>query len=444
MSLPRALTIAAILFAGTTLASAANWPQWRGPHLQGWTDETGLPETWSKTENVLWRTPMVSRSAATPIVWEGRVFITALSGPEKGGQKLDVVGLCLDVKTGKILWQRTLGPNRYAMGKNTAANNSAVTDGTTVWFYTGTGHLVAFDVAGKELWRRDLEKDHGRFVVKWGYHPTPLLYRGKLYVPVFQNPGPGKYNAPTGGRTGPLPSFFLAIDPKTGKDLWKHVRPTDATDESTEGYFTIVPYEGADRRELIVAAGEFVTGHDPETGRELWRWEFTPHDRRTWQRVVSSPVMGDGLIYAQRPKHRTLYALKPGATGKVGDEILAWRFDGPTPDSNTSLLYQGRLYVVDGDKRMMACLDATTGEQKWRSRLDVRGPVRASPTGADGKVYLLSEGGDALVLAAGDAFTLLSKIEMGERPSRSTIVAAQGRLFIRTAKALYCVGVGGR
>ena len=429
------------LVSGWRPARAANWPQWRGPFLNGSTTETGLPARWSKTENVVWATAMPGRSAATPIVWDDRVFVSSLSGPARKGdaKPLAVLGLCVDRGTGKVLWTRRLGPNRFAMGRNTAANNSAITDGKTVWFYTGTGNLAAFDFEGDELWRRELEKDHGRFVVKWGYHSSPLLYGGKLYVPVLQNPSPTQYNTPSGGRTGPLDSFLLCIDPGTGKDLWKHVRPTDATDESTEGYITPMPLEHGGRREILLKGGEHVTGHDPETGAELWRWEFTPSDRKVWQRVVSSIVVGDGLVYAQRPKHRTLFALKPGAKGKVGNEILAWKFDGPTPDSNTSLLYRGRLYVVDGDKRVLTCLDAKTGEQKWQTRLDVRGPVRASPTGADGRLYLLSEGGDALMFAAGDACRLLAKIPMGERPCRASISAACGQLFLRTPSKLYCI-----
>ena len=434
-----ALSVA--LLSAPRPASAANWPQWRGPFLNGSTTETGLPERWGKEENVVWATPMPGRSAATPIVWNGRVFVSSLSGAARKDEEkpLEVLGLCLDAASGKVLWTRRLGPNRFAMGRNTAANNSACTDGKTVWFYTGTGNLAAFDFEGNELWKRELEKDHGRFVVKWGYHSSPLLHGGRLYIPVFQNPVPTKYKTPSGGREGPLPSFLLAVDPKTGKDLWKHVRPTDATDESTEGYFTPMPLEGAGRREIIIAAGEYVTGHDPETGRELWRWEFKPSDRQAWQRVVSSPVIGDGLIYAQRPKHRTLFALRVGAKGKAGDDIVAWKFDGPTPDSNTSLLYRGRLYVVDGDKRVMTCLDAKTGEQKWQSKLQVRGPVRASPTGADGKIYLISEGGDALVIAAADEFKLLAKIPMDDRPCRATISAAHRKLFLRTRSKLYCI-----
>lgn len=434
-----AVLIAALCLA--TAADAANWPQWRGPFLNGSTDETGLPARWGKTENRKWTTPLPGQGYSTPIVWENRVFLTALSGSTAKGDDavLDVLALCLDADSGKVVWTRKLGPNRWAMGRNPAACNSAVTDGKAVWFYTGTGSLAAYDFAGKPLWARELEKDYGRFVVKWGYHSSPLLYGGKLYIPVLQNKKPTEYGHPAGGRTGPLDSFLLALDPKTGKTLWKHVRPTDATEESTEAYITPMPFEGADRREIILMGGEHATGHDAETGAELWRWEFTPSDRQVWQRVVTSPVAGAGLIFIQRPKHRTLYALKPGAKGKVGNELLAWKFDGPTPDSNTPLIYRGRLYAVDGDKKGMTCLDARTGRQIWQHKLQVRGPVRASVTGADGKLYLISEGGEALVLDAGDAYKELFRTMIGERKVRASIVAAQGRLLIRTDKAVHCM-----
>ena len=433
------IVLALALCAAT--ARAENWPNWRGPTYTGASAETGLPDTWTTTENVRWATPMPGPGSATPIVWGDRVFLSSTDTRTK-----DLLALGLDAATGTILWKHRTGRDRKWAGNN-MASPSAVTDGRRVFFHYGTGELVAFDLAGKLLWARDLQKDHGPFIIKWGHSATPLLYKNALFLPVFQNTKPGRYKRnykyqPDPAR-GPLDSFILAIDPATGKDLWRHVRPTNATDESTEAYNTPIPYERAGRAELLIVAGEFVTGHDPATGRELWRWEFTPRDRRVWQRVVTSPVPGDGLIYATRPKHRQLYALKHGAEGRVGNELLAWTFgsdrDAPTPDASTPLLYRGRLYVQDGDKKLLTCLDATTGDQKWQGRLGGRHVFRASPTGADGKVYCMNEAAEVVVLAAGDAFKVLRRIPMGSRPSRSSVAVSGRRLFIRTARKLFCI-----
>ena len=320
------------------------------------------------------------------------------------------------------------------------ASPSPVTDGKTVWFHYGTGALVAFDFKGRRLWARELEKDHGRFTIQYGQSSSPLLYRGKLYVPVMQNKNPKRWQHSRSDRKGPLDSFLLAIDARTGRDLWKHVRPTDATDESTESYATPVPYEGAGRREIIIAAGEHVTGHDAGTGRELWRWEFSPHNRKVWQRTVTSPVVGDGLIYAFRPKYRPMYALKGGGSGRLDDGWVVWRYEEYTPDVTTPIIYEGRLYAMHDDKKVMVCFDPATGDVKWHAKLGVKGVIRGSPTAADGRIYVISQKGEALVLAAGDEFKVLHRTDMGGEPSRATIAIPGGRLFIRTAEKLYCIG----
>ena len=442
--------IAVLILAAAGVAFGQNWPQWRGPFFNGSTTETGLPTTWSTSENVAWVAPMPGLAAATPAIWGDRVFVSSTDRATK-----DLVALCLDAATGKIVWQKAVGKDRKApVGGNNMACPSPITDGKTAWFYYGTGTLVAFGRDGTQLWSRELEKDYGEFVVKYGYSSSPLLYKGKLYVLVMQNASPQKYNRTHDKRRGPLESFLLALDPASGKTLWKHVRATNATDESVESYLTPVPYEGSGRAEIIIPGGECVTGHDAETGDELWRWWYQPADRQVWQRTVNSATPGDGLIYAPRPKHRSVYAIQGGGKGELGAESLAWRLDQNVPDVIVPLLYQGRLYVANDDSRVMVCLDARapgvpragersgdgSGRKLWESKLDVNGPLRASPTGADGKVYVISQNGDVVVLAAGDEFKELARIKMGEAPCQATIAAANGRLFIRTSRNLYCIG----
>ncbi len=421
-------------------ARAENWPQWRGPFSNGSTTEPGLPSSWDVKEktNVAWVAPMPGPGAATPIVWGDRVFVSSVDRETK-----DLLALRLDGATGKVLWQKAVGRDRKApVGGNNMACPSPVTDGKTVWFYYGTGQLIAFDLDGKDLWSRELEKDYGEFVVKYGYSSSPLLYKGRLYVLVMQNASAQKYNRTHDKRSEPLESFLLALDPATGKTLWKHVRPTTATDESVETYLSPIPYEGSGRAEIIIPGGECVTGHDAETGAELWRWWYQPADRQVWQRTVNSATPGDGLIYAVRPKNRSVYAIKGGGKGELGAGDLAWRLDQTVPDVLTPLLYQGRLYVANDGSRVMACLDAKTGKKLWEHSLEMKGVLRASFTAGDGKVYVISQNGEVAVLAAGDEFKVLSRIQMGEGPCQASIAIAGGRLFIRTAKSLYCIVAG--
>lgn len=415
---------------------AENWPQWRGPFLNGSTTETSLPVKWSRTEGLAWVTTMPGPSGATPIVWGDRVFVS--SADSSTGSLL---ALCVDAKTGKILWSKRTGKNRTPLTgkKQNMASPSAATDGKSVYFFYGTGDLAAFDYSGNLLWARALEKDYGTFIIKWGYGGSPLLYRGKLYIVVMQNKNPRRYGG-SDPRKGPLDSFLLGIDAKTGKTLWKQVRPADAEDESTESYTTPTLYERDGRGQIILYGGEYVTGHDPATGKESWRWEFSPRDRKIWQRTVAPATAGDGMIYVGRARSRGLYALKPRGAGRLGDDIVAWKHSQNANDVTGPLLYGRRLYLLDGVKKVMTCLEPKTGKVFWHGKLKAKGEFRASPTGADGKIYCMSMSGEVVVLAAGDTFKHLAAIEMKEKTCYSTVSAAGGRLFIRTPRYLYCVG----
>ena len=414
------------------LASAEDWPNWRGPAFNGTSSEKGLPASWSTTENIAWATPMPGMSSATPVIWGDHVFVSSTEARTKS-----LLAMCLDAKTGKVLWRHEMGKDRPALSSNTMASPSPITDGKRVWFYYGSGLLAAFSVEGKPLWSRDLEKELGEFIVKYGYSSSPLLYKGKLFVELLQNEDPAKYHA--SNRDAKLPSYLMAINPLTGKDIWKVERKTDARDEAQEAYTTPIFYETEKRSEVLVHGGDYVTSHDPETGGELWRWGYDTARQPRW-RLIPSLVAGDGLIYGARPRASSLFAIKAGGEGVLNDACLAWKYDGQTTDASTPLLYDGRLYVLNGEAHDLICLDAKTGQLKWRGDLKVGSVLFASPTGADGKVYCISESGDAVVVEAGDQFKVVSRTPMGEGPCRSTIAVAGGRLFIRTAKNLYCVG----
>ncbi|MBI5683700.1 MAG: PQQ-binding-like beta-propeller repeat protein [Verrucomicrobia bacterium] len=425
------LTLAA--FAPQTLR-AENWPQWRGPFFNGSTTETGLPAQWSKTENVAWIAPLPGKSSATPIVWGDSVFVTT---PDTNK---NLLLLCLNTADGKVRWQRCVVPGGdFSKGKNNACSPSVVTDGKLAIATFATGDIAAFDFAGRKVWSRALAKEFGKPAFMWIYGSSPLLYRGKLYVQVLQR-NPPTYQHSLDDKPE-RESFLLCLDPQTGKTLWRQLRKTDAIEESQESYATPLPYEGARGTEIILFGGDYVTGHRADNGAELWRCgSFNTEKKKVW-RVITSPATAPGFIYLGLPKRNPFHALKAGATGLVSpDAQTAWKLDDLMPDVCTPLTYRGKLFVLDGDKQLLACLDPKTGEKKWQGSIGKKETYSASPTGADGKIYCIGERGTVVVLSAGDEFKILATFTMDEIPVLSSIVAANGRLFIRTASSLYCVG----
>jgi outer membrane protein assembly factor BamB len=418
-------------------ASAEDWPQWRGPYFNGSTTEKGLPAQWSKTENVAWAAPMPGYSGATPAVWGDSVFV---SSPD---EQKNLLLLCLDRKTGKERWKRVVSAGDREKGRNNMASPSPATDGQRVFSLFATGDLAAFDFAGRELWKRNLAKDYGRFAIMWIYGSSPMLYGGKLYVQVVQsNPRPQRYSHALDDKAE-RESFLLCLDPETGKNLWRQVRPTDASNESQEAYSTPIPYAGKAGAEILVVGADYVTAHAADTGAELWRCGgLNVRKERSW-RIVPTPVVADGMIIACGPKRDPVLGIKDGGQGLVTDTHIAWRFKEYPSDCVTPLAYEKRLFVLDGDRQMMTCLEPQTGGKIWQGNLGVREIFRASPTGADGKIYCISEQGTVVVLEAGNEFKILSTILMGEAPVRASIAVAHAELFIRTAQNVYCVGKPG-
>jgi len=231
----------------------------------------------------------------------------------------------------------------------------------------------------------------------------------------------------------------LCIDPETGKDLWKHERNTDAVDESMEAYSTPYPFEGKNGPLIIVAGADYVTAHDPSNGMEIWRWgSLNPEGRRNY-RLVSSVVSVDEMLIFCEPRGGRMFAMDGNQLGQLSEESLAWTIRENAPDVCTPLVMEGRLFALDGNRKIMTCLNPKTGDIYWREKIEVKEAFQASPTGADGRIYSITMGGKVVVASAGDAFKVLATIDMGEGECRSTIAAAYGQLFIRTSENVYCI-----
>lgn len=402
---------------GLTLLWAENWPQWRGPNLNGISGEKNLPVKWGKDENIAWKLPLPAWSGATPIIWGDLIFLNVAEG--------DSIFLwCVDRRQPAVLWKKFLSGHNVKRQKQNMSSPSPVTDGKNVWVLTGTGILKGFDFSGNEVWARDIQADYGRFGLNWGYASSPLLYEDALYVQVLH------------GMKTKDPSYVLRIDKKTGKTIWRVERPTQAIVESPDSYATPTVARLGDQVELIVSGGDCVTGHDLATGKELWRGNgFNPNNDPN-HRIIASPTYYDGIVYTPT-RVRPLQAFRVGGRGDVTESHRVFQFmhgpDVPTPVTD------GKYFYVVTDNGVVYCLDAKTGAEVWGGQRIRNGTYSSSPILGDGNIYVTSEDGVTTVFRTGPKFAVVGENNLDDY-TLSSVAISEGQIFLRTASALYCIG----
>lgn len=435
------LGLIGLVLAIACSAQGGDWPQWRGPFFNGSADEKDLPSQWSKTENVAWAADLPGEAASTPVVSGDRVY---LSGVDSTRDVLQAVAF--DRAGGNLLWSHDVAKGIRRDQRSTFASSSPVTDGKIAVFFFGNGDVACFDAEGRQRWTRNLQKDYGPFAFLWTFSSSPLLYDGKLYLQVLQR---DVAVGDRGLRDQENESYLLAVDPQTGKTLWRHVRPSRAVAESREAFTTPVPLEHNGRKELLLVGGDVVSGHDPATGSELWRWGTWNPDRIGHWRQVVSPVAGNGVILVCAPKREPIYAVKAGGKGTLDDNSLAWvsrESRDVSSDVPTPAFYDGDFFVLSDVRKSLSRVEPGTGRVKWTVATPGRVKYEASPLAADGKVYLIDFNGQVAIIGAADG-KLLRVIPMDEPKGgevvRSSIIASRGQLYIRTTRKLYCIGKGG-
>jgi outer membrane protein assembly factor BamB len=406
-----------LLALGSAPARAENWPAWRGPSANGISRETNLPARWSKTENITWKLGLPEWSGSTAIIWGEHIFLNVAQGT-------DLHLWAVDRTKGQPIWKRHLSGGNHQERKQNMSSPSPVTDGRHVWVMTGTGILKAFDFGGKEIWARDIQKDHGRFGLNWGYASSPLLHEDALFVQVLH------------GMKTDDPSYFLRIDKATGKTLWRVERPTKAIRESPDSYTTPALLRYGNTTEIVLTGGDVVTGHDPVSGKELWRADGLNPTNNPSYRIVASPFVFGEMIYAPT-RERPLLALRAGGRGDITTSHRIFSFDSG-PDVPTPVTDGQYLYVVR-DNGVMFCLDAKTGKTIYGPERLRPGTYSGSPVLADGKIYVTNEDGVTVVVRAGPKFEVMAQNDFAEYTLSSPAVS-EGQLFIRTDKALYAIG----
>ena len=426
-----------VLVAGS-ITHAGDWPNWRGPYFNGSTDEKNLPSDWSQTEGIAWSVDLPGSSAATPIIFKDRVFLSGVDS-----DKDVLLAMCFNRADGKLLWRHEIAKGISHDRRSTFAASSPVTDGEIVVFFYANGDLVCFDVSGNRKWARNLHDDYGEFAFNWTFASSPTLFNGRLYVQVLQRDVPVRGRGLTDRKNE---SYILAVNPATGKDLWRQIRPSEARAESLEAYSTPIPYSFGGKEQLLVVGGDVLTGHDLQTGEELWRWgTWNPRRIGHW-RHVPSPVVGEDIVLVCAPKNDPVYAIKPKGTGMLGDSAIAWdsrdvreiSSDVPTP-----AFYDGDFFVLSDLRKCLSRVEPKTGKARWTIQTPGSAKYEASPLAADGKIYIINHAGEAVIVNAanGDVLKVISMDKVsGQQAVRASISAAYGQLFIRTTNRLYCVG----
>jgi outer membrane protein assembly factor BamB len=401
---------------GTALYGG-NWPQWRGPDMNGLSSETNLPLKWTTEENITWKLPMPAWSGSTPAIWGEFIFLNVAEG--------DNIELwCVERNKPEVLWKKHLSGGNVKMRKQNMSSPSPLTDGKTVWVMTGTGILKAFDFKGNELWTRDIQKDYGKFGLNWGYASTPLLHENALFVQVLH------------GNNTDDPSYILRIDKVSGKTVWRVERPTTAIRESPDAYTTPMLVRAGKNLELVISGGDYVTGHDLATGKELWRGGGFNVDNNPAYRVIASAVVAGDMVYVPT-RVKPLQAFRAGGRGDVTSSHRVWSFqngpDVPTPVTD------GKYFYSINDRGIVYCLDAKTGAEIYGGQRLKPGTYSASPLLADGKIYITNEEGLTSVIKAGPEFEILAENPLSDYCLSSPAIS-DGQIFIRTTTHLWAIG----
>jgi outer membrane protein assembly factor BamB len=429
---PLAVVLALLASAA---AWAGDWPQWRGPNGDGVSDEIGLPLTWSEDANVLWKLPLDGSGSSSPVVWGDACFLTT-----QDGEALSLVKV--NVKTGAVEWTRKVGagappraeaikPKNGDARRHTKFNDlhnfaspTPAVDGEIVVVHFGNGDLAAYDYAGKQLWKRNLQDDYGPYTIWWGHANSPILCKD-LVIDVCMQDSLADLDG------APVESYLVAHDKRTGDRKWRTVRKTEAKAEECDAYTTPIRRKVGDRTELVVMGGNQLDAYDPDNGNQLWHLPGLVGGR-----TVTGPTVADGMVFATRGMRKPLLAVKPEISGELSEKAIAWQAEQDTADASSPVVWKGLLFFTT-DNGFAQCYDAKSGERKWKERIP--GDYKASPVAADGRIYFLSRDGLCTVIAASEKFEKLAANRLDGDTNASPAVA-DGRIYIRTSKGLYCIG----
>ena len=399
--------LVSVLALAAAPAGADDWPEFRGPTGQGHAPDSGVPLTWRETENVTWKVPVPGLGWSSPMVADGRIWLTSAVTEPGLGSSLRL--LAYDVATG----DRTLDVEVFDSSevyplnpKNSLASPTAVAgpDGERVYVHFGATGTAALTTDGELVWRARFP-----YISQHGNGGSPILHDGRLILSI----------------DGYDTAFLVAVDAETGEERWRNTRP----DPVSQAYSTPLTIRVGDREQIVGVSAFRTTGHDPATGEEIWRVRY-PNGFSN----VPRPVHGHGMVYVstgfQTP---VLLAVRTDGSGDVTRSHIAWRLRRGAPLTPSPILVGDELYVVT-DFGIATCVDAHTGDIHWQQRLG--GNHSASPVFVDGRIYFQNEEGITTVIAPGTEFRELARNRL-DGVTLASMAVSDGALFLRTDTHLY-------
>jgi outer membrane protein assembly factor BamB len=436
--------VALLVVVGGAVLSADNWPSFRGPGASGVAVGKAAAATWDVPagKGVKWRVPVPGLAHSSPIVWGTQVCVaTAVNAADAADLKVGLYGniqsaddqsrhrwlvMCYDVRTGKPMWERVAHagvPKVKRHTKSTHASSTLATDGRYIVAFFGSEGLYAFDMQGKEIWKKDFGVlDSGFFMApeaQWAFASSPIIHGDRVIIQVDVQKD----------------SFVAALDVATGREVWRTPRADVPT------WSTPAVYSANGRSQVIVNGWKHIGGYDLGSGRELWRMEGGGDI------PVPTPITAQGLIFitSSHGGKSPVYAIRPTAEGTItlkdaetSNAHIAWSAARDGAYMQTPLVYGDALYVCK-DNGVLSVFDVRTGQRHYQARLaDGRTGFSASPVASDGRVYLTSEEGDVYVIKAGTAFEQLAVNPLGE-VTMATPAITDGVMFFRTRSHLVAI-----
>lgn len=403
-------------------AAASDWTQFRGPDASGIAEGQNLPATWDSATNIVWDVELPGPGGSSPILIGDRVFVTSYSGYAESvddpGDMEDLMRhvVCLDRASGEVLWSKEfearMPESRYVGGNNTRhgyATSTPVSDGESVYIFFGKSGVLAFDLEGNPRWTADV----GEGTDGWGSASSPVLHGDLLLINASVESG-----------------SLVALDKNTGREVWR-------AEGVNRSWATPVLVEAGGRTEVVLNLPRKVAAYDAATGAALWHCEGIPDSY-----ICPSVIAEDGIVYALGGRRSELIAVRAGGSGDVTDSHMLWR-TGEGNNVTSPVLVDGYLYWLHESRGKAYCVDAATGKVVYEESLEPRpGLIYASLTAADGKLYAPSQENGTYVLAAKPEFEQIAVNTFQNDTSRvnATIVLADGKLYMRTDKAIYCIG----
>lgn len=421
------LAFALVAFGNDAPGQAADWSRFRGPNGSAVSDARGVPTDWNDSTNLAWKTELPGPGSSSPIIVGDRVFVTCYSGYGIGrGAAGDIKQLkrhliCVSLKDGKILWDKSLAAKQpeesynRMLGEHGYATSTPVSDGEHVYVFFGRSGVLAFDLDGKQLWQSFV--GNGASKMNWGSASSPILYRDTVIV-----------NASAEAKS------LIALDKKSGKEAWR----SDADSIHGSWATPILVDVPNGKTELVLSAPFEMWGFDPNNGDFLWFADGIQDDT-----ICGSLVAQDGIVYAVGGRTGSAVAVKAGGRDDVNKSHVVWKKSlssyVPSP-----VLAGGRILSVN-ERGIVGCLDAKTGEQVFQQRLSNAGGVYASPTVVGGKAYIVTRQNGTFVMDMAGKGELLSQNKLDDESDfNASPAVAEGKLLLRSNRRLYCVATKSR